>query len=134
MLDEAMQDFTEAIKSNPKFAKAYYNRGVVYREKGMRAKAKSDFENAKSLDVGLPKKYRFARSCDHRFSPSGSRGFLVGCPSPDRPTFSSTHGFSDIAQQTTDYEVRGLSSVCQCATFLFAEGIGLLADLPSTYR
>jgi len=38
--DEAIADFTEAIRLNPEFAEVYYNRGLTYgRDKG-------DFENA----------------------------------------------------------------------------------------
>jgi Flp pilus assembly protein TadD len=42
-------DLTEAIRLDPEYARAYYNRGFAYEEKGDQAKAKADFAKAKEL-------------------------------------------------------------------------------------
>jgi tetratricopeptide (TPR) repeat protein len=47
--DTAIACFTEAIRINPDYAKAYYNRGVAYEELGEKAKAATDFAKAKEL-------------------------------------------------------------------------------------
>jgi Flp pilus assembly protein TadD len=48
-LDKAIADYTEAIRLRPQYAKAYYNRGTAYREKGMNSEAEADFVQAKKL-------------------------------------------------------------------------------------
>jgi Flp pilus assembly protein TadD len=48
-LDWAITDFTESIRLNPKDAKAYYNRGVIYGKKGEPDKAEADYAKAKEL-------------------------------------------------------------------------------------
>ena len=45
-IDKAIADYTEAIRLNPKDAKAYYNRGLVYVKKGDHDKAIADFTEA----------------------------------------------------------------------------------------
>ena len=45
----AIADFSEAIRLNPKYAKAYNNRGLAYKEKGQLDKANQDFAKAKEL-------------------------------------------------------------------------------------
>ena len=47
--DNAIANFTEAIRLNPKDAKAYQGRGAVYHNKGEQAKAEADFAKAKEL-------------------------------------------------------------------------------------
>jgi tetratricopeptide (TPR) repeat protein len=44
--DEAVRFFTEAIKVEPRYADAYYNRGFAYELKQKRQAAKADYENA----------------------------------------------------------------------------------------
>ena len=48
-LDEAVADYTEAIRLNPRLAMAYYNRGISYAKKGDQAKAEADFAKAREL-------------------------------------------------------------------------------------
>ena len=47
--DDAIRDFTEAIRLKPDFAAAYYNRGAAYRSQGRTAEAQADFNKAKQL-------------------------------------------------------------------------------------
>ena len=46
---QAMADYTKAILSNPRYAPAYWNRGVLYQYLGNRAKAIADYRNANGL-------------------------------------------------------------------------------------
>ena len=46
--------YTEAIRLNPNYAKAYYNRGAAYEKKGDKAKAEADFAQAKKLGYKAP--------------------------------------------------------------------------------
>lgn len=48
---KSIADYTEAIRLDPKDAKAYHSRGVAYREKGDLNKAAVDFAHAKELGV-----------------------------------------------------------------------------------
>ena len=50
--DEAIADYTEAIRLNPEYAAAYYNRGVVYEKQGKQAEADADYAKAEEL-LGL---------------------------------------------------------------------------------
>ena len=47
--DDAIADYTEAIRLNPKFADAYNNRGVAFTKKGEYDDAIADFTKAKEL-------------------------------------------------------------------------------------
>ena len=47
--DLAIRCYTEAIRLDPKYAKAYYNRGVTYDAKGDKVSAQKDFEMARRL-------------------------------------------------------------------------------------
>ncbi len=51
-LDNAIADYTQAIRLNPKLAKAYYDRGLAYERKAEKSKAAADFAEARKL--GLP--------------------------------------------------------------------------------
>ena len=54
--DRAIADYTEAIRLNPKYVTAYYNRGLARAAKGDTAKAdiiKGDIAKAKQLDPSL---------------------------------------------------------------------------------
>ena len=55
-LDKAIADFTEAIRLDPKYAQAYYNRGYAY-WKGDFDKAIADFTEAIRLDPKYAKAY-----------------------------------------------------------------------------
>ncbi len=52
--DSAIADFAEAIRINPKYGEAYYNRALVYEKKGEFDKARADFVRAEKL--GFPAK------------------------------------------------------------------------------
>ena len=49
--DQAIKDYSEAIKLDPGDADAWYNRGVAYKELGNEAKAKADFLKAEELEA-----------------------------------------------------------------------------------
>ena len=63
--DKAIADYTEAIRLDPKFAEAYYNRGVAYENKGEYDKAIADYTEAIRLDPKYAEAYN-------------SRGFAYG--------------------------------------------------------
>ena len=44
-----MVAWAEAVRLDPKNARAYHNRGFAYRKKGDNAKAEADFAQAKKL-------------------------------------------------------------------------------------
>jgi Flp pilus assembly protein TadD len=46
---KAIADYSEAIRLDPQYAKAYSNRGIAYQKNGEKAKAEEDFEQAKKL-------------------------------------------------------------------------------------
>jgi tetratricopeptide (TPR) repeat protein len=52
-INEALQEFDEAIKLNPEYSPAYFNRGTIKADLGDFEGAKSDFEKAKELDILL---------------------------------------------------------------------------------
>ena len=47
----AIQQYTEAIKSNPNFAEAYFNRGLTYIYSGERSKGIADLSKAGELGI-----------------------------------------------------------------------------------
>ena len=50
----AVEDFTEALRLNPKNAEAYKVRGLSFRALGQAERAAADFARAKELDPNLP--------------------------------------------------------------------------------
>jgi tetratricopeptide (TPR) repeat protein len=52
----AIEDFTEAIRLDPKLARAYYNRALAHLERGDEDAALADREQALQLDPKLDKK------------------------------------------------------------------------------
>jgi tetratricopeptide (TPR) repeat protein len=57
-LDQAISDFTKAIKLNPHNANAYLNRGNAYQNKGNPGQAISDFTKAIELNPNDGQIYR----------------------------------------------------------------------------
>ena len=49
-LDSAFKDYEEAIRLDPQFASAYYNRGLAYHRLGQSERAMQDYEEAVRLD------------------------------------------------------------------------------------
>ena len=56
-LEEGINDFTEAIKLNPDYAKAYNSRGFIYLKQGKRKKALEDFNQAIEINPNLAEAY-----------------------------------------------------------------------------
>jgi Flp pilus assembly protein TadD len=52
-LDRAIADYTEAIRLSPKFARAYYNRGVAEKRKGDTVGGDVDIATARGLQPGI---------------------------------------------------------------------------------
>jgi hypothetical protein len=50
----AISDYSTAIRMNPGYARAYYNRGLAYRMFGKQSKAQADFDKAKQLGYTGP--------------------------------------------------------------------------------
>ena len=50
----AINDYGTAIRMNPEYARAYYNRGLAYRNVGKQSKAQADFDKAKQLGYTGP--------------------------------------------------------------------------------
>jgi lipoprotein NlpI len=57
-IDNAINDYGDAIKTRPNHAEAYYNRGNAYLSKGDNAKAITDFDSAIGLDIKNAAAYR----------------------------------------------------------------------------
>ena len=51
MATEAIADYDEAISLAPKFALAYFNRGVALVKQGLTRRARDDFEHALKIAV-----------------------------------------------------------------------------------
>src|ERR1041385_4021786 len=56
-LDNALSDYSDAIKINPKHARAFNNRGTMYKEKGALERAIADFSEAIRLDAKFAAAY-----------------------------------------------------------------------------
>ena len=56
-LDEALADYTEAIRLDPKNAEAYNNRALTYNRKGELDKAITDFNDAIKIKPNTPRLY-----------------------------------------------------------------------------
>ena len=54
--DQAIADYTEAIRRSPKYIPAYYGRGRLYERNGEKDKAEADFADAKKLESTLKRK------------------------------------------------------------------------------
>jgi lipoprotein NlpI len=52
-MDQAVEDFDQALKLNPNFTLAYLNQGIAYYEKGNLDRAFSDYNIAIELDPQL---------------------------------------------------------------------------------
>ncbi len=52
-LDEAMSSYSEAIKLDPNYARAYHNRGLLYQRLKKHAEADHDLERAKYLERSI---------------------------------------------------------------------------------
>jgi len=63
--NEVIADFTKAIRLDPKDAKAYFYRGVAYREKGEPDKAIADFTEAIAINPTDAEAY-FGRGMAYR--------------------------------------------------------------------
>ena len=50
MIDRAIEDYDQAIRLNPNFAEAFYNRGVAYDGKGQPDRAIEDYDQAIRLN------------------------------------------------------------------------------------
>ncbi len=61
-----MADYTQAIRLDPNFAGAYYNRGLVYKQQGKKPRAIADFRRAADLykQQGNTGKW-YRRALDH---------------------------------------------------------------------
>ncbi|MCB2187135.1 MAG: tetratricopeptide repeat protein [Deltaproteobacteria bacterium] len=53
-VDQAIVDYTKAVKLDPSYAEAYYNRSFAYEKKKEFAKALADVKKAASLDPADP--------------------------------------------------------------------------------
>jgi len=56
-LDQAIADYTEAIKLNPEFTLAYYGRGSAYRDKGEYDRAIADADKVIEINPQDPEAY-----------------------------------------------------------------------------
>ena len=55
--DKAIADYTEAIRLNPNYADAYYNRGLAWRNKGEYDKAIADYSQALAITPNYANAY-----------------------------------------------------------------------------
>ena len=55
--DQAISDFTKAIEMNPRYYQAYYNRGIVYGNKGQYDQAISDYNKAIEINPRFAQAY-----------------------------------------------------------------------------
>ncbi len=55
--DEAVQDFTKAIKLNPDYVDAYFNRGIAYEQLGSTDKAIKDYGKVIKIKPGMNEAY-----------------------------------------------------------------------------
>jgi len=83
--EHALQDYSEALKRNPKFAAARRNRGLVYARTGDHERAIQDFTEAAQLDADDPHAliYRGLVYCDRREFDRAVQDFdaaLATCP------------------------------------------------------
>ena len=83
--EHALQDYSEALKRNPKFAAARRNRGLVYVRTGDHERAIQDFTEAARLDPDDPHAliYRGLVYCDRRAFDRAVQDFdaaLATCP------------------------------------------------------
>jgi tetratricopeptide (TPR) repeat protein len=64
--EESVRASTKAIKEDPEYGLAYYNRALVLQRMGRNSRAKKDLE--KALDTDLPRRFRTAvrKSLDER--------------------------------------------------------------------
>ena len=81
----ALQDYTEALQRNPKFAAARRNRGLVYVRTGDHERAIQDFTEAARLDADDPHAliYRGLVYCERREFERAIQDFdaaLLSCP------------------------------------------------------
>ena len=81
----ALQDYSETLQRNPKFAAARRNRGLVYARTGDHERAIQDFTEAARLDVDDPHAliYRGLVYCERREFDRAVQDFdaaLVACP------------------------------------------------------
>ena len=53
--NQTILDYTKTIELNPRYGKAYYNRGNAYEHKGEYDLAISDFTKALEIIQGMPK-------------------------------------------------------------------------------
>jgi len=83
--EHALQDYSEALKRNPKFAAAWRNRGLVYARTGDHERAIQDFTEAARLDPDDPHAliYRGLVYCGRREFDRAVQDFdaaLTACP------------------------------------------------------
>ena len=55
--EEAVQDFSKAIKTKPDYVDAYFNRGIAYEQLGMIDKAVKDYSKVIKIKPGLSEAY-----------------------------------------------------------------------------
>lgn len=100
MFSEALNDFDEAVKLDPKNAEVYYNRGNVYLHNEDFDKAQADFDAAISLDETNPKSYHAKGLC-----------YQAQC--------------ENIAKQSGPRNMDDESEMCQNAILFFGEALRL---------